>query len=283
MRKRVSLGLVISVALLVSLVAGVVFADNSWSKSHWDISTDESIADPLDFVDNTGPVWTASVAEASIDWNASVIQNEIITGSNPNCDPVLGRVEVCDDLYGANGWLGIAQVWVYRGKDGHIAQSLVKLNNTYFDTPQYDSQAWRDFVTCQELGHTLGLGHQDEIFDNANLGTCMDYTDDPDGTIYGQLSNLHPDQHDLDVLTEKYGHLNGIKKDPGGKKGGGGDGGGPDCEAKPNHPKCQAGGPGNSNGNFGKAIGHDGKGRANLFERELGNGNKLITHVYWAN
>lgn len=56
MTKRVSLGLMIPVALLVSLAAGVVFANNSWSKYHWDISTAESTADPLDFVDNTASV-----------------------------------------------------------------------------------------------------------------------------------------------------------------------------------------------------------------------------------
>lgn len=179
-------------------------------------------------------------------------------------------MEICNDQYGANGWLGIAQVWVYRGKDGHIAQGLVKFNDTYFNTQKYDTPAWRDFVACQEVGHTLGLGHQDEIFDNANLGTCMDYTDDPDGTIYGQASNLDPDQHDYDVLTEKYGHLNGIKK--GGKGGGNGKG-----KGKKGEP------PGQDVKDWGKAIKKDGKGRPNLFEHDLGNGDKLFTHVLWAN
>lgn len=37
----------------------------------------------------------------------------------------------------------------------------------------------RCLVTCQEVGHTFGLDHRDENFDNGNLGTCMDYTNDP--------------------------------------------------------------------------------------------------------
>ena len=53
---------------------------------------------------------------------------------------------------------------------------------------------------CQEVGHTLGLDHQDENFDNPNLGTCMDYTSDP-GT------NQHPNQHDYDELEAIYAHL----------------------------------------------------------------------------
>ena len=268
MTKRISLGLVVSVALLTALVAGVVFAGNSWSKYHWDISTAESNADPLNFGDNlTTAAWTSSLAAASTDWNASVIKNEIIAGSGTDCGPVHGGVEVCNREYGENGWLGIAQIWVYRGKDGHIAKGLVNVNDTYFNMEKYDSQAWRDFVVCQEVGHTLGLGHQDENFDNPNLGTCMDYTNDPDGTIYGQASNLDPNQHDLDVLTEKYGHLNGIKAPGKGKV----------RKPKKSEP------PGQDVKDWGKAIKKDGKGRPDLFERDLGNGDKLFTHVIWAN
>ncbi len=46
---------------------------------------------------------------------------------------------------------------------------------------------------CQEVGHTLGLDHQDEVFDNPNLETCMDYTNDPS-------TNQHPNAHDYDQL-----------------------------------------------------------------------------------
>ena len=271
MTKKVSLGLVISVALLTAMVAGVVLASNSWSKYHWDISTAESIADPLDFGNQlTTTDWTGSLAVASSDWNDSVLKNEVIAGSNTACDPVLGGVEVCNYAYGENGWLGIAQIWVYRGRDGHIAQGLVKVNDTYFNMPQYDTQPWRDYVVCQEVGHTLGLGHQDETFDNTNLGTCMDYTSDPDGPP----SNEHPDQHDLDVLTDKYAHLNGTSGGGGGGKGGNNGGGKGGKKGDP---------PGQSIREWGKAISTDGKGRPDLFERDLGNGDKLFTHVLWAN
>ena len=35
---------------------------------------------------------------------------------------------------------------------------------------------------CQVGGHDFGLDHQDEDFINANLNTCMDYTNDPKAT-----------------------------------------------------------------------------------------------------
>lgn len=265
---RIPMALVVVAVLLLALPL-VASANNSWGKYHWNISTDDSIADPLNFGDNlTTSAWTTSLVGASLDWNASVIKNEIIGGSGTACDPVLGSVEVCNAEYGNNGWLGIAQIWVYRGRAGHIAQALVKVNDTYFDLDQYNSQSWRNYVVCQEVGHTLGLAHQDENFDNANLGTCMDYTSDPDGP----LSNLHPDQHDLDVLTAKYAHLNEVKDDDdGGKKGNNGGN-----KGKKGEP------PGQDVRQWGKAISTDGKGRPDLFEKDLGNGDKLFTHVLWA-
>ena len=75
-----------------------------------------------------------------------------------------------------------------------------ELNDTYFNTSTYNTTAWRNLVSCQEVGHTLGLDHQDENFNNANLGTCMDYTNNP-GT------NQHPNQHDYDQLVTIYSHL----------------------------------------------------------------------------
>jgi hypothetical protein len=58
-------------------------------------------------------------------------------------------------------------------------------------------------VTCQEIAHDFGLDHQDENFSNPNLGSCMDYTSDPDGPP----SNEHPNQHDYDQLVTIYTHL----------------------------------------------------------------------------
>ena len=55
------------------------------------------------------------------------------------------------------------------------------MNDSYFNTAKYNTPAWRRLVMCQEVTHDFGLDHQDEIFNNANLGSCMDYTNDPDG------------------------------------------------------------------------------------------------------
>ena len=258
-----------AIILFLGVFAAVAYANNSWSKYHWDKSTAESTLNPLVLGDNlTTTAWHSSLSGASSDWNASVLKNQAVAGTNTNCDPVLGQVEVCNDAYGTNGWLGIAQVWVYRGKDGHIAQALVKMNDTYF-TGSRDTSAWRNMVMCQEVGHTYGLDHQDENFDNANLNTCMDYTSNPD-------SNQHPNQHDYDELAAKYGHLNGITEDK--TKGGGGN----------NRKKPKKAGVGlgqdidlNNASAWGQAVRFDARGNTSLFERNLGNGLVLLTYVIW--
>ncbi|MGH2435828.1 MAG: hypothetical protein ACRDFA_02410 [bacterium] len=117
-----------------------------------------------------------------------------------NCRPTDGRIEVCTAAYGNNGWLGLAQIWITGGE--HITQGVAKLNDTYFNTSTYNTPAWRRLVMCQEVAHDFGLDHQDENFNNANLGSCMDYTSDPDGPP----SNENPNAHDYQQLESIYDH-----------------------------------------------------------------------------
>jgi hypothetical protein len=81
----------------------------------------------------------------------------------------------------------------------HITQAYTKMNDTYFDTAQYNTTAWRNLVMCQEIAHAFGLDHQDEDFNNANLGMCMDYTKVPS-------TNQHRNRHDYDQLVTIYSH-----------------------------------------------------------------------------
>jgi hypothetical protein len=182
---------------LVALVAysPAAQANHSWSGYHW-----ARTANPFTLAlgDNVSTAWDSYLGDASSDWSQStVMDTTIVTGgvTNPkNCRPTSGRVEVCNARYGNNGWLGLAQIWV-SGK--HITQGVTKMNDTYFGTNStYNTPAWRHLVMCQEVGHTFGLDHQDENFDNANLGTCMDYTSNP----LGPPDNEHPNQGDYDEL-----------------------------------------------------------------------------------
>lgn len=195
------------VALLFA-AASPAQASHSWGGYHW-----ARTANPfsLKLGDNVNTNWDAYLSEASNDWSTStVLDTTVVTGTVSNvkrCTPPSGRVEVCNARYGSNGWLGVAGIYV---SGGHITAGYVKLNDSYFDTTAYNKPEWRRLVTCQEIGHTFGLDHQDEAFGNTNLGTCMDYTNDPAGLgSAGPLSNEHPNQHDYDELGIIYAHLDG--------------------------------------------------------------------------
>lgn len=169
---------------------------HSWNGYHW-----ARTANPLQLKlgDNLTSNWDSYLGTTSGDWSKStVIDTAIVTGqANPkNCRPTAGRVEVCNASYGNTGWLGVAQIWL---SGGHISQGTVKVNDTYFTTAKYNTPAWRNNVMCQEVGHTLGLAHNDEDF-NTVTGTCMDYANDP-------TQDQHPNSHDYAELESIYSHL----------------------------------------------------------------------------
>lgn len=251
-------------AIVVFAVAGVALANHSWGSYHWARKSNPFM---VKLGDNVSSSWDPYLATTSADWSLSGVLDTtvVVGGTNPkNCKSTSGRVEVCSSKYGFTGWLGLAQIWV---NGDHIAKAVTKLNDTYFNTAKYNTPGWRNLVMCQEVGHTLGLDHQDEIFNNPNLGTCMDYTDDPSGALKGQLSNEHPNQHDYDQLQAIYTHLDSVTTLS------------QSLSGRAN---------GRNNGNlensaeWGKGLRRDGRGRTSLYELDLGNGRKVFTFVLWA-
>lgn len=172
-------------------------ATHSWGGYHWARTSNPF---NLQLGDNVSASWDPILATTSSDWTASsVLNTTIVAGSSTNkrCRATSGMVQVCNSTYGNNGWLGVAQIWI---SGTHITQGAVKVNDTYLNTPTYNTTAWRNLVMCQEVGHTFGLDHQDENFSNPNLGTCMDYTNDPS-------TNQHPNAHDYEELGIIYSHV----------------------------------------------------------------------------
>jgi hypothetical protein len=198
MRRRfvLTLGLV---AASASVFVSTAAANHSWGGYHWARTSNPFT---VKLGNNLTGSWPNILATTSSDWSKStVLDTQIVPGQSQSrhCKATAGQDEICNNAYGNNGWLGVAQIWLANGTL-HITQGTVKVNDTYFNTPTYNSTAWRNLVLCQEVGHTFGLDHQDENFDNANLGTCMDYTNDPS-------TNQHPNQHDYDELVTIYSHL----------------------------------------------------------------------------
>ena len=253
--KKILSFLVIS-AFMLGVSAVQVEASHSWGGYHWARTSNPFT---LKLGDNVSGAWDSVLLTGSNDWSlSSVLDTKVVSGlSNPrNCRPVYGRVEVCNYRYGNNGWLGVAQIWITGST--HIAQGTTRLNDTYFNTAAYNTTAWRNLVMCQEVGHTFGLDHQDENFNNANLGTCMDYTRDPS-------TNQHPNAHDYAELEAIYAHLDSIN-----------------TASQTIAPSSLGNEIGDDKADWGKTVRKDRKGRDSVFEKDLGKGNKVLTHVFWA-
>ncbi len=186
------LALAVLVATIGATAALPAFANHSWNGYHW-----ARTANPftLQVGDNLSSTWKSYLQTTSTDWTQSTVLNTTVVtgGAKGKCRPTSGRVEVCNGSYGNNGWLGLAQIWL---SGGHITQGTVKVNDTYFNTPTYNTTSERNHVMCQEVGHTLGLDHHTS---GATLGTCMDYS--------SSTTSQHPNKHDYDELLTIYSHL----------------------------------------------------------------------------
>jgi len=280
-------------ALLVSLAfaafpGSTTYADHSWNGYHW-----ARTANPfnLKLGDNVSSAWdsylTTTASSNAYGWGwSSVLNTSIDSGKNLSnlrkCPPTSGRVEVCSYKYGTNGWLGLAQIWI---SSSHITQGVVKLNDTYFNTTKYNTAPWRNMVMCQEVGHTFGLDHQDETFNNYNLKSCMDYTNYPEGGVHGSPpidygpSNQEPGgskagDSDYDELGIIYAHLDGMTTVGQTVQSGPGKGKTPPAA---NDEPVELG-----TAQWGKLIRSTNNGRTELYELDLGRGHKVLTHVIWA-
>ena len=249
-------GVVVISAVIVAGVlsfANLASAKHSWGGYHWARTSNPFT---LALGDNVTSTWDSYLQTTSSDWSLSNVLDTAIVGSvaGKNCKATKGRAEICNAKYGRTGWLGIASIWI---SGNHITQGTVKLNDTYFNTSTYNKPAWRNLVMCQEVGHIFGLDHQDENFNNTSLGTCMDYSNDP-------TLNQHPNQHDYDMLDEIYAHLDttttlatsSLTK-------------GSDLDS--DDPRT-----------WGREVRRSDNRRLSVFEQDLGNGEKIIRHVFWA-
>ncbi|MEK7572901.1 MAG: hypothetical protein AAB531_00595 [Patescibacteria group bacterium] len=253
--------LLAGVLLFSAFFVPVVQANHSWGGYHWGRTSNPFT---LKLGDNLSSSWDPYLGTTSSDWSvSSVLDTAIVLGgtSARRCRPTSGRVEVCNNKYGSNGWLGLAQIWV---SGSHITQGVTKVNDTYFNRAQYNTPAWKNLIMCQEVGHTLGLDHQDEDFNNSPLGTCMDYTNDP-------TPNQHPNQHDYDELVAIYEHLDSFTTIKSGTQ-----------KLPLGSPIARAILEGNfeNRSEWGKELRNNR--RVALYERDFGGGHKLFTFIIFA-
>ena len=263
-----------SIVFVLALLTSTTNADNSWGPYHWARTTPSF---DLTVVNSTTSDWHGYVGVALSDWSLSMKLDMVeVSGSTSKkvrrqCRAPDGRVRICNLAYGQTGWLGVAGIYV--DTNDHITKGYTKLNDTYFSWDFYNQADWKQSVTCQELGHEVGLDHQDENFNNQSLFTCMDYQDPP---------YEYPNAHDYDQLETIYAHTNDGYDSYWSDDGGGGGGGGNDgCNAPPGKG-CNKSDVGNNNGDIGWGMSLGRRGQLETFIRIDPDGTRRITHVIWA-
>ena len=247
--------------MFVAAIAGIAAlsfptgtgASHSWGNYHW-----ARTANPfnLKVVDSNTPDWDDELGAAKADWTQSTVLNMISGASDDTsrtrkrCPMVSGQVRSCNSTYGFNGWLGLASINI---SGSHITQGYSKMNDSYFNGGGY-SETNRRHVMCQELGHTLGLGHTSE--DGSDQNTCMDYSND--------LGNPSPNSHDYAQLQTIYQHFDSTTTVGFSALNENAYGDDPDAPH-----------------NWGRLTHQSPNGRSSLYERDFGGGQKRATHVFW--
>ena len=170
-----------SIVFALALMTSSTNADNSWGPYHWARMTNSF---NLTVVNSTTSDWDGYVSQAVLNWSAS---DNLDMVEDPNgstskkvrrqCKAPSGQVRICNLAYGQTGWLGVAGISI--DANSHITKGYTKLNDTYFSMIFYNDPSWKQSVTCQELGHNVGLHHQDVDFNNESLYSCMDYQNPP--------------------------------------------------------------------------------------------------------
>ena len=180
------------VVLTASLTAN---ASHTWNNYHWARTT---ASFTLQVIDSNTSNWDDELSLSLSQWSQSTKLNMQVTSfddssnARKRCTAVTGKVRSCNSAYGNNGWLGLASINL--DASGHIVKGTSKMNDSYASS--FASQDERRHVMCQELGHTLGLGHTSE--NGSTQNTCMDYSQSP--------TSIAPNQHDHDQLVAQYAH-----------------------------------------------------------------------------
>ncbi len=194
---RKLLGTLLLAVLVAAVGASSALGNHAWENSSGDAYHWPAGNPTVSLGDNVSSSWDAFLANVSSDWTQSVLDTPVVSGSTKarTCKPSERRaIEVCNERYGSNGWLGLAQIWV---SGAHIQKAVAKVNDTYFNTATYNNSNAKRHVLCQEVGHALGLDHQ-------TAASCMD-----DRNGLRDAAYVDPNEHDYAELSNIYGHSDG--------------------------------------------------------------------------
>jgi hypothetical protein len=189
-------GALIGLGVAGLALIGVAAANHSWNNYHW-----ARTANPLrlQVIDSVTATWQSEYNTALAEWSASSVIDLVTSSADETsrtrrqCRAVAGRMRVCHDSYGQNGWLGLATIGL--DSNGHIDRGTAKMNDSY--ASYWTIPGEKRHVMCQEIGHVFGLAHTSE--DGSSQNTCMDYSQ--------SLTSQSPNAHDYAQLESIYAHV----------------------------------------------------------------------------
>lgn len=272
LRRSVILTIVLAVAAFPMVAADLgnpTIDNHSWGGYHW-----ARTANPftLKLGNNlTTSDWSSHLSQSSADWNngSSPLKTVIVAGTSGGrkCPMVAGTTQVCNYTYGHVSWIGLASINLQSGTK-HITQGTAKMNDTYFNTSTYNNPNEREHVMCQEVAHTFGLDHQST--DGGSLNTCMDYFSNT-GSNAGSTASTKPNAHDYAELSTIYTHLDSTTTL---------------SSTFGNFTSLalqdSADAVGDTPDTWGHVIEATMDGHTTTYEKDLSNGDKVVTYVIWA-
>jgi hypothetical protein len=135
----------VSVAAVMALATPAAAAlTPTWNGYRW---ARESTLQ-LKLVENVSTTWDVYLRTAASDWTVLNNIDLVVTagGADPKlCGAVTATIQACNANYGANGWLGLASIWL---TNGYITKATVKLNDYYYAKARYNNAAFRQSVMC---------------------------------------------------------------------------------------------------------------------------------------
>lgn len=274
-----SRGMCVAVVLLAvfAMLPKPVTASHVWSTFHWRRTSAALKTIPTRRY--LSAIWLARYTTAMNDWRKPAMTKikpatTFIGGASRACPVFSQQISVCNGTYGNTGWLGLAQVAV---SGSHIQLGRALQNDTYFNRAPYNTIPWRQLVICQEIGHLFGIGHVNVVFGNRNVGSCMDYTNDPDGGGFYGPSNLHPYAHDYQLINARHNHIGSDLPTLLS---------GPESADLPEPtsemPQALKDFNPTSLQEFGTLVWVGDGGRTERYEANFGDGHKMVTQVIWA-
>ena len=185
----------ITTVFFVFISASGAYADHQWDNYHWE-KKDTAIL-TLSVGDNHTGQWSSFLNYVGYSWNTfggSYLAINVVPEGT-------GDIESYNGNYGNTGWLGLASIWVSRGKNKHIVRGESKMNEYYITLDGYDGfneEVEFKHVLCQEIGHTFGLDHNREGATGGEPDdTCMNDETRP-------LGYPDPNSHDTVMLELMY-------------------------------------------------------------------------------